>query len=219
MAFGKRRINRTKFAHDDQDEFDTTVDFGVDPYDTGNPDGDGLGDDADDWGERYRERRKSSASTVLIPVAAVIAVIAVIYLLSSLIFWPTSAECRKTVATAQSALNDLDATEFCDVIDPSVGRKIKVLIIAGSALTNTDMSSYLMDSLTDLGLKLGNDSGDVSEDMLQNVSFEVSKISFPSPTRTVTCCIKVSGTEVALVKLQMKKKAGAVYISKIVNVK
>ena len=50
-------------------------------------------------------------------------------------------------------------------------KKIKVLIIAGSALTNTDMSSYLMDSLADLGLKMGSDRGNFSEDMLQNISY------------------------------------------------
>lgn len=194
---------------------------GYDPYNSGTSDTNGYDDipGSNNTSSQPSGRKKSHSIPVFIPILIVIAVIVAAYFGSMAVIGPGRAACARTVATAQKAINDLDGEAFCDVIDPSVGGKLKAVIkLTGISAGDSGMSDVLEQGLENMGIDLDDSVEADDEDttgFLESLELKPYRYSFPGVSRTVYCNVESDGDRLLRIKMQMKKKSGKVYISKL----
>lgn len=184
-----------------------------DPYSTGEYDG------ITDSDNTLSQQKKGHSVPVFVPVLIVIAVIVAAYFGSMAIIGPGRSACAQTVATAQKAINDLDGEAFCDVIDPSVGGKLKAVIkLTGISAGDSGMSDILEQGLENIGVDLDDSVEADDEDtasFLESLELKPYRYGFPGVSRAVYCNVEADGSRLLQIKMQMKKKSGKVYISKL----
>lgn len=166
------------------------------------------------------KRRKKSGNIVgkLITVVVIIALIVGILAGVGAIIGPTRGQCKDTIETAEHAITTMDVNEFCDVIEPVMGRKLRALIMVANVVTPGDAANYISSTIEQLGGSILPDGMDV-EDVLDQIEIEPYKFGLPGKVRKVKCRLNVSGSTYAKVEISLKKFEGEVYITKIKSVK
>ena len=159
---------------------------------------------------------KGFHSNILIVVLAVIIVVGLLYAGVSSVIGPTVGQSKEVISDLQGGINDLDPTQFVNVIEPRTRHVIRMIFPAVQGTTGVDLSTVFADAMNTLcsGM-LPSDTNEPVTDLLRRIRIVPVNYGFPGKTRSVKCKIQFDGITYQYIRITIQKYEGESYINSI----